>query len=346
MDKARDAINSFMSKAGQHDTSVHENVAPGVTRETVHEQRREERQKATDREVHQDHYHTTIQPVKDRAVLPEQHHHNMLDIEHRNHDHRNPQQIKQKLHNEAAQFRDKTTRAPVEHTSTTMTGVSGEHVHHHVHEIIQPVVEKEVIEPHVVHTTVPVHEVHHNPAQHHTASTMPTMSMAEFKKQGGSLTGRDERVDHFSGEPKSLENHLGNSMKGMGSHNTMHGGHNAHHAGLAGTSTAMDHEGMENKLEKMDDSHPKHSMKQSKRDRMASNSSSTGDNFDSSMTDATSLGSSRTSGNSMPASGNQIGTDPNMSVGGVRRSSRKASLIDKINPMKDADGDGKKGFMK
>jgi hypothetical protein len=61
----------------------------------------------------------------------------------------------------------------------------------------------ETIEPHVTHTTVPIHEVHHNAAQHHAASALPAVSMAEFKKQGGSLTGREERQDGFIGEPKS-----------------------------------------------------------------------------------------------------------------------------------------------
>ena len=61
----------------------------------------------------------------------------------------------------------------------------------------------ETIEPHVTHTTVPIHEVHHNAAQHHAASALPAVSMAEFKAQGGSLTGREERQDGFIGEPKS-----------------------------------------------------------------------------------------------------------------------------------------------
>merc|ERR1712230_298871 len=33
---------------------------------------------------------------------------------------------------------------------------------------IQPVIQKETIQPSVVHTTVPVHEVHQNEAKHHT----------------------------------------------------------------------------------------------------------------------------------------------------------------------------------
>jgi hypothetical protein len=61
----------------------------------------------------------------------------------------------------------------------------------------------ETIEPHVTHTTVPIHEVHHNAAQHHAASALPAVSMEEFKKSGGALAGREERTDGFVGEPKS-----------------------------------------------------------------------------------------------------------------------------------------------
>ena len=69
---------------------------------------------------------------------------------------------------------------------------------------IQPVINKETIQPSVVHTTVPVHEVHHNAPQHHAASALPAMSMSEFKQQGGSLGGREDRYDSFEGEPKPI----------------------------------------------------------------------------------------------------------------------------------------------
>lgn len=56
----------------------------------------------------------------------------------------------------------------------------------------------------VTDTTVPVHEVHHEKAQHHATSALPAVSMSEFKKQGGVLSGRDERHDGFEGEPRNI----------------------------------------------------------------------------------------------------------------------------------------------
>lgn len=60
----------------------------------------------------------------------------------------------------------------------------------------------ETVEPHVVHKTVPIHEIHHKTPQHHSANALPAVSIEEFKKQGGSLKGREERHDFFPGEPK------------------------------------------------------------------------------------------------------------------------------------------------
>jgi hypothetical protein len=69
-----------------------------------------------------------------------------------------------------------------------------DHFASHVHETIQPVIYKEVIQPNVIHTTVPVHEVHHNAARHHTTSTLPAVTIDEFKKSGGVLGGSTEQT--------------------------------------------------------------------------------------------------------------------------------------------------------
>jgi hypothetical protein len=302
MDKAKQAVSGFLSKSGNHDTTVHERVNPHVQHETVQPHQREERQVATDREVHQDHHHTTVQPIKDREVLPEQHHHNLAPVEHRTHDHRNHDQTHSKLQQEAAQFKHQSVRSETQHTSTAAPAVAGEHVHHHVHETIQPVVQKETIEPHVVHTTVPVHEVHHNEPQHHSACNLPAVNMADFKKNGGSLTGRDERVRHVDSAPKSIEHVLGHE-RGEGQSNTSSlGGRNA---GTAGQGISAGSQG-------------------------GRNVGTTGQGLS---------GSNRGLGNETS------GTTMNQGNTGTTGSNTKPSLLDKLNPKKDADGDGKAGFM-
>lgn len=133
------------AKAGHHDTTVHEKVAPAVTHETVSPHRHEEVTTAIDKEIHQDHHHTSVQPVLDREVLPEQHSHNLVGVEHRHHKHGDDAETTRRLQQEAAQFKDERTIAPTRESHSAMPVVAGEHMHHHVHETIQPIVQKGMI---------------------------------------------------------------------------------------------------------------------------------------------------------------------------------------------------------
>jgi len=291
MEKAKAAVGNFLSRDGKHNTTVHETVNPAVQKETVTPTRHENVTTAVDREVHQDHYHTSVQPIQDREVLPEQHTHQMGEVEHRNIKHGNDSHVKERLAAEAAQFKNTRTVGQTQETTAAAPSVAGEHVHHHVHENIQPVIQKETIQPSVVHTTVPVHEIHQNEAKHHTATSLPAVTMDEFKRQGGSINGREERSDAFGGEPRSV----GGTLGGAGARGTTsltesdtsrHGHHTGSHLGNAGTTTGA-------------------------------------------------------SGN-----GAGLGNSTTGSSGTSSTTTHKPSLMDKLNPKKDADGDGKAGFMK
>ncbi|KAL9639575.1 MAG: hypothetical protein Q9164_000852 [Protoblastenia rupestris] len=298
MDKAKAAVSEFMHKAGHHDTTVHEKVAPAVVNENITKHRHEEATTAIDREVHQDHYHTSIQPVKDREVLPEQHSHQMAAVEQREVKHGDDHAVRARLEQERAQFQNTRTVASTQESHSAAPVIAGEHVHHHVHETIQPVIQKETIQPSVVHTTVPIHEVHQNEAKHHSASALPAVSMADFKKQGGSLTGREERYDGFEGEPRGVGSVLGGSST-TGSH-----------MGTGSSTTAGPHSS--NTMNKAD---PR---------------------VDSDMDGSRGMG--RTGGA-------HTGTGMGHGHGATGTTGKKPGLMDKLNPMKDTDGDGKKGFM-
>ncbi|RYP40885.1 hypothetical protein DL767_001366 [Monosporascus sp. MG133] len=204
MDKTKSVVKEFMGKAGHKDTTVHETISPAVQHEVVKPTRHEDVNTAVEKEVHQDHYHHTVQPVKDKEVLPEQHTSKVNPVQHREYDHRNPDEIKKALATENQKFRNEREVQETAQTQSHAPTTVGEEVHHHIHETIQPVVEKETVQPTVVHTTVPIHETHHNTAQHHSTSVLPTVSMDEFKRQGGALGGREERFDAFEGEPKNI----------------------------------------------------------------------------------------------------------------------------------------------
>ncbi|KAH7054540.1 hypothetical protein B0J12DRAFT_456269 [Macrophomina phaseolina] len=337
MEKAKAAVSDFMAKAGKHDTTVHENVAPAVTHETVKPHRHEKVTTAVDKEIHQDHYHTSVQPVKDREVLPEQHHHNLESVQHRQFEHGNDHDVQERLKREAAQFSNSTETATARETHSAAPQVVGEHVHHHVHETIQPVVQKETIEPHVVHTTVPIHEVHHQAAQHHSTSALPAVSMADFKKQGGVLGGREERYDGFEGEPRNT----GGALKGQHSITGDHGSgtHSHHHdgthfdrpsdgsitghgSGLAGTGRTDTSVGRDTGLP-------------------GTKGSGTAAGIAGTTTVATGVaGASAT--HKMGQHGSDAHTDNESSS---TSTTKKPSMLQKLNSLADADGDGKKGFM-
>jgi hypothetical protein len=364
MEKAKAAVKEFTSRAGHHDTTVHEHVAPAVKQETITPTRHEEAQTVVDREVHQDHHHTTVQPVKDREVLPEQHTHNLVGTQHKEYNHDDESRVKERLAAEAAQFRDQTTTAATRETASTAATVGGEHVHHHVHETIQPVIQKETIQPSVVHTTIPVHEVHKNETKHHATSALPAVSMADFKQQGGVLGGREDRIDRFEGEP----------VNETGTQHSHHGGTHKHgfESGTTGTSgTGVSGAGPHNSS-MMNKADPRvDSDLDGSRGMTGSHGTTgtTGTGYGSSTTGAgphsSSMGNkvdprvdsdrdgsrgltgsgygSGTTSTGVGATGSGVGHRSNEAAANT---GKKPSLMDKLNPNVDANGDGKPGFMK
>lgn len=231
MDKAKQAVSNFTSHKG-HDTTVDESVSRPVTREQVKPTRHEELTEAVDREVHQDHYHTTVQPVQHQEVLPEQHSHQMGAVQEKSFEHGDRERTQQRIQEEAAQFRNTSTTHNTQHTTSAAAAVAGEHTHHHVHETVQPIIHKETVAPEVVHTTVPIHETHHAGAQHHGISALPMKTMDEFRSGGGEqmLGGEREGMvarEQYEGKPRPYNKDLQSTAEKV---LHPHGGHSGHHS--------------------------------------------------------------------------------------------------------------------
>ena len=131
MDKAKAAVAGIVGRHGKHDTTVDERQAPAVKHEQIIPTRHENITTAVDREVEQDHYHTTVQPIKDREVLPEKHSHQMASVQHKEFEHENPQETRARLDREAQQFRDTSTTLATKQTQAVAPTVEAERVHHH-----------------------------------------------------------------------------------------------------------------------------------------------------------------------------------------------------------------------
>lgn len=71
------------SRDKKHDTEVRETFHPAVTKEIIIPKETEETTIAVDRELHQGHYQTRVQPIEDKEVLEEEHRHNILPVENR-----------------------------------------------------------------------------------------------------------------------------------------------------------------------------------------------------------------------------------------------------------------------
>jgi hypothetical protein len=121
------------------DTTVDSEVAPAVEHTHVKKQHETREQTFVEKEKHQDHYHTTIQPLKDSEVLPEKHDHTQ-ETEHRSISH-DTGAAKDKAEAGLAGFESTSEQQQFE--SKTQEPTQGEeHVHHHLHETVQPVIEK------------------------------------------------------------------------------------------------------------------------------------------------------------------------------------------------------------
>jgi hypothetical protein len=68
MDKAKKAFSNFLSQDGKHNTTVDEDVRKAVTAEHLYPQQHEEVVTAVDREIHQDHHQTIVQPIMAKEV--------------------------------------------------------------------------------------------------------------------------------------------------------------------------------------------------------------------------------------------------------------------------------------
>lgn len=208
----------------------------------------------------------------------------------------------------------------------------------HFHETIQPVMEKEVIQPHVVHTVVPVHEVHHNTAQHHSTSELPPINMEEYKQQGGALGGRGERSDAFDGEPENIGSRHFLDGKGDSGfdepHQSTRGRDHRDREGRApGTGSAVDGQ-------RSIDSEPS----QVGTSQVGSSRNGTSHN-------GTSHNGTSHSGTSHDGREHRDGESGSTGAGHGHIDSEpprkeKPGLLNKLNPKTDSNGDGKAGFMK
>lgn len=92
-------------------------------------------------------------------------------------------------------------------------------------------IHKETIQPEVVHTTVPVHEVHHASAQHHGVSALPMKTLDEFKSSGGLAGTKSHTHEEYDGAPRPYNEKFSTKLE-----HVLPGSHHTSHTGTTGTT--------------------------------------------------------------------------------------------------------------
>ncbi|OBT90024.1 hypothetical protein VE02_01626 [Pseudogymnoascus sp. 03VT05] len=164
----------------EEDTTLESDVSPAVEHRHVKKQHETREQTFIHKDKHQDHYHTTIQPLKDTETLPEKHDRTQETRRRSiNNDHSD---AKKKAEAGQVGFKNTTDQEQFE-TKTKEPTQEDVHIHNHWHETVQPVIEKQVINPSITHKRIDVEENIQEPAKYHGVTTNAAVSAEEFRKK-------------------------------------------------------------------------------------------------------------------------------------------------------------------
>ncbi|ORY23364.1 hypothetical protein BCR39DRAFT_549458 [Naematelia encephala] len=201
-------VKDFLKGSKQPDTTeVCTEVAPEVVQETVKQQELVETAEAIDRERHVHHHQHRIQPIVDQQTLPTQHIEATAAAVVREHKEEMLPEHQAKLHEQRTAYQNTQNTLDTERSAANLGQHVNEHEHHHIHETVQPVIQRETIAPTVIHQTVGVHEKIHDAPIVHEATTLPTITQAEFlqqKEAGGPMSHQDKSHAHqfYEGAPR------------------------------------------------------------------------------------------------------------------------------------------------
>ncbi|KAI0448544.1 hypothetical protein F5B21DRAFT_518846 [Xylaria acuta] len=193
MDAASTAFNKILHRGSKDEdklspgssgngntASITKDIAPAVEHETIQKRHEQREQKVLERERHQDHYKTTVQPLREREVMPEKHQHEQADIQHQ-YINRDQGDGKAAHERKQAQFKHLSKEAGTHSETLQEPTLTSERTHHHLHETMQPVVEKETVMPSVTHKTIPMKETIQDPTLDEGVTINPPMSREEFE---------------------------------------------------------------------------------------------------------------------------------------------------------------------
>ena len=161
-----------------------------VTHETHQRHEVEEVQRQREHERHVHHIQHHVQPVVDSEHSAEKVHSKIHPVTRVQETHASTDKDAALLTSVAGKHKDEYTEAPLHRQVVDKGELVNESIHHHVHNVVQPIIEKDSHEYHRIQTTIPTHVVTHEAPIVHESTQHKPVSKDEFLSGGGSLDNK------------------------------------------------------------------------------------------------------------------------------------------------------------
>jgi len=188
------SVNSGVNvAAGNVDQDV-QLLAP-VTRHIHHRHEIEELLREREHHIHQHHIQHHVQPVLESEHLAEQIHSRVVPTTTIREVHANTDKDAALMRAVAGNPKDTFTQAATDRSVIDKGEPVREIVHHHIHNIVQPIIERETLEYHRIRTTIPTtHITHEAPIVHESTAHQP-IRKEDFVKGGGVLSSTTRSIE-------------------------------------------------------------------------------------------------------------------------------------------------------
>ncbi|KAF6756269.1 hypothetical protein DFP72DRAFT_895076 [Ephemerocybe angulata] len=177
------------------DTVEDTNQLHPVTHERVRHLETEDVERLKDHERHIHHVQHHTQPIQTSAKMPDTHREQVHPVTRIEEQHANKAEDNTLFQGQVSQHHDTLEHTAKERTIVDKGTMITETVHHHIHHVIQPVIERQTVAQEFTHTKIPIHEVTHEAPIVHQSQTHAPIPLSSFVEKGGVLEGGVRQED-------------------------------------------------------------------------------------------------------------------------------------------------------
>lgn len=176
-----------LSSVGDNVTHDHQHLA-AVTKERQHLHETEEVTRLREVDRHAHHVSSHVQPVKDVVQGETEHHHKVLPTKELREQHASTTEDQRAFERLHSGHRDEVIQGQKTRDVIDKGEIVTENVQHHLHHVVQPVIERDVHEKAIHHTQIPVHQVVHEAPIIHGVQKHEPMAIKDFLAGEGDLS--------------------------------------------------------------------------------------------------------------------------------------------------------------